>query len=221
VYLNDYHFVVNVSRRNDKYSCFLKLTFFLSKFFPCRKTRIIFDNAVVSPGYCCTMRRGGWPSRELERGIHGERSKGRSVPGKNGDETYLGRASWTASERQNGTREREEREGYGVPYAFASVADAGRSPGRSVGRSFVRAEGRGEGRASAREPSTGQCTRSRRDVRISCALKLFHRRASEKRWRSPRNRDQRGTARSSFAVASRYRFMYRAYIVNCSSRSGR
>jgi len=136
--LNDYHFVVNVSRRNDKYSCFLKLTFFLSKFFPCRKTRIIFDNAVVSPGYCCTMRRGGWPSRELERGIHGERSKGRSVPGKNGDETYLGRASWTASERQNGTRERErsERDMGSRTRSLPWRTPAGRPVGRSVGRSF-------------------------------------------------------------------------------------
>jgi len=63
-------------------------------------------------------------------------NEGRSVPGKNGDETYLGRESWTASERRN-ARERRARGTWGpVRVRFrGGRRPVARSVGRSVGRS--------------------------------------------------------------------------------------
>lgn len=63
-----------------------------------------------------------------------------------------------------------------------------------------RRSGEGQGGNIRTGTEHGQCTRSRRDARILCAFALFRGREREGGGRA---RDQRGTARSGLAVASR------------------
>jgi hypothetical protein len=65
----------------------------------------------------------------------------------------------------NGIRQESETK-HGVPYAFASAA--GDRPAGQDGRQASR-----QGGASERQPSTTQCTRSRRDARISYVFALL------------------------------------------------